>query len=255
MKRAIKISVWILFFAAISVLVGFISSEHQKTSCRGLDIAIDYREGTPLISVEEINKEIFSHFDSLQNKKLGDINTVEMERMVNDIDFVERAEVYSTLTGRLKVKVLQRNPLIRVMNSHNQNFYIDEKGYMMPVNLGFSSRKLVANGQIDAWYNDSTSVANETGTCLNDLFVLAGFIKKDEFLSAQIEQIYVTREQEYELVPKVGRHLIIFGDISNMEEKFSNLVTFYNEGLNKVGWDKYKTINLKYRNQVVCAKK
>ena len=34
------------------------------------------------------------------------------------------------------------------------------------------------------------------------------------------------------------------------------LKTFYTEGLNKTdGWNKYSTINIKYKNQVVCTKK
>jgi cell division protein FtsQ len=64
----------------------------------------------------------------------------------------------------------------------------------------------------------------------------------------------VNKNTEFELVPKVGRHIIVFGDIDNMEKKFDKLIVFYKEGLNKTGWDKYKIINLKYENQVVCSK-
>jgi len=58
-----------------------------------------------------------------------------------------------------------------------------------------------------------------------------------------------------ELIPKVGNHLIIFGDTSQMSQKFENLILFYRKGLTKVGWDKYNIINLKFKNQVVCSKK
>jgi len=29
---------------------------------------------------------------------------------------------------------------------------------------------------------------------------------------------------------------------------------FYTEGLNKVGWNKYSQISLKYNNQIICKK-
>jgi len=90
---------------------------------------------------------------------------------------------------------------------------------------------------------------------LIDLFKLSSFITQDQFLKAQIEQIYVTKTGEFELIPKVGRHLIIFGGIEDMENKFDKLLVFYHQGMNKTGWDKYKTINLKFENQVVCSKK
>ncbi|RLD54531.1 MAG: cell division protein FtsQ, partial [Bacteroidetes bacterium] len=84
---------------------------------------------------------------------------------------------------------------------------------------------------------------------------LAFYINDDEFLKAQIEQIYVTESKEFELIPKVGRQLILFGGIENMEKKFNNLIAFYKKGMKNNGWTKYKTINLKFENQVVCAKK
>ncbi|MBL0100570.1 MAG: hypothetical protein IPP49_11445 [Saprospiraceae bacterium] len=35
-----------------------------------------------------------------------------------------------------------------------------------------------------------------------------------------------------------------------MEAKFNKLKIFYRDGLPKLGWSRYKTLNLKYANQV-----
>ena len=40
-----------------------------------------------------------------------------------------------------------------------------------------------------------------------------------------------------------------------MQEKFNKLEIFYKEGLNYMGWEKYETIKLDYKGQVVCDKK
>ena len=56
------------------------------------------------------------------------------------------------------------------------------------------------------------------------------------------------------MVPKVGRHLILFGDMGDMESKFTKLKAFYAQGMKKAGWDKYSRINLKFKDQVVCEK-
>jgi len=40
-----------------------------------------------------------------------------------------------------------------------------------------------------------------------------------------------------------------------LEEKFENLKLFYSEGVKQTGWRKYKEINLKYKNQIVCVKR
>ena len=86
------------------------------------------------------------------------------------------------------------------------------------------------------------------------LYKLAKYIRSDKFLNATIEQIYVNNSNEFELIPKTGKHFIEFGDTNNMKKKFDNLIVFYKDGLKRVGWDKYKKVNLKYLNQVVCSK-
>lgn len=81
------------------------------------------------------------------------------------------------------------------------------------------------------------------------------FVQDDEFWSNQIQQIYVADNGEVELVPRVGEHTVLLGAPTRVEEKLARLKEFYTEGLNKVGWNKYSALNLKYDNQVICKKK
>ena len=90
---------------------------------------------------------------------------------------------------------------------------------------------------------------------IKDIYNLASYINKDDFWKAQFQQIYVNENFEFELIPIVGDFNIIFGDISNIEKKFEKLKLMYKTGFNNEGWNKYKTINLKYKNQIVCTKK
>jgi cell division protein FtsQ len=82
---------------------------------------------------------------------------------------------------------------------------------------------------------------------------LSQYIDKNDFLKAQIEQIYLNDEKEFELIPKIGNNTILFGDTEDMKEKFEKLIVFYRKGLNTIGWNKYKFINLKFKNQIVCS--
>jgi len=83
---------------------------------------------------------------------------------------------------------------------------------------------------------------------------LLNYINKSEFWKAQIEQVYVNSDREFELVPKVGNHTILFGDTTQTEGKFKKLEVFYREGLNTDGWNDYKTINVKFKNQIICKR-
>lgn len=256
MKRVLNITMWIAILAGLSVLVGFIESQHKKITCKQLMVTIDYNDADPLISAEELDVIVYEAFDSVVGKKLTDIHSEEIENFVNEIDFVESAEVYSTINGTMRIKVDQRNPILRVINSSNENYYIDRKGYVLPTRTGRSTRVLIASGSISDKYSDTIQASlPDQSQCLHELYILSNYIGQDPFLNAQIEQIYVTSDREYELIPKVGRHLIVFGDINDMEEKFDKLKVFYDQGMKKSGWRKYKKINLKYKDQVICEKK
>jgi cell division protein FtsQ len=67
-------------------------------------------------------------------------------------------------------------------------------------------------------------------------------------------QINVVKNSEVELVPRVGNHIVLLGGVDRYEQKLEKLNKFYTEGLGYDSWNKYKVINLKYENQVVCSK-
>lgn len=256
MTKILNISMWLIIIAGLAVLVGFIEKEHSKITCKGLQVEIDYGNAEILISEAYISKMVHDKFDTLVGKKISEINSVTIENYVNEIDFIESADVYTTLTGKMKIKMIQRNPIVRVMNKYDQSFYIGERGNLIPVNAGYSSRVPVASGNISTRYSDTLNLAlSTTDSELNDLYHLSTYIYNDVFLKAQIEQVYITQDHEFELVPKVGRHLILFGDISDMERKFDKLKIFYQKGIKRAGWDTYKSINLKFKDQVICEKK
>ena len=88
---------------------------------------------------------------------------------------------------------------------------------------------------------------------INKIFTdrINDFIRKDSLWDAQIAQLYVNKDHEIELIPRVGNHRILLGDADSLTAKFRNLRAFYKKALPQVGWDTYKLINIKYANQVV----
>jgi cell division protein FtsQ len=82
------------------------------------------------------------------------------------------------------------------------------------------------------------------------------YTSNNEFWNATVQQLYVNANGEIEFIPRIGNHTVILGDDQLLESKFNKLLLFYQEGMNKKGgWNQYSTINLKFKNQVVCTKK
>jgi cell division protein FtsQ len=72
--------------------------------------------------------------------------------------------------------------------------------------MQFTSRVLVANGNIFERYKNHDSVYSYIG---HQLYKIASYVDKHEFWKAQIEQIFVTRDNEFILIPKIGNHIIL----------------------------------------------
>jgi cell division protein FtsQ len=79
-------------------------------------------------------------------------------------------------------------------------------------------------------------------------------ILEDDFLKKEIIGIHKTQNEEFILSVRSGQYKIEFGSLEEMNIKFKKLKVFYNKTFVDKTIDQYKTINLKYHNQVVCAK-
>jgi cell division protein FtsQ len=84
---------------------------------------------------------------------------------------------------------------------------------------------------------------------------VAAYILKDPLWMAQIEQIDITPDRQLEMIPKLGDHIIRFGDATEPERKFHQLDVFYKQVSSSFGWNKYAIIDVQYNNQVVATKR
>jgi cell division protein FtsQ len=59
---------------------------------------------------------------------------------------------------------------------------------------------------------------------------------------------------EFEMIPVVGNHIIKLGNGQDIAQKFNRLFIFYKEVLSRTGFNKYKTIDVRYAGQVIGGK-
>ncbi len=123
---------------------------------------------------------------------------------------------------------------------------------------------------------------------IHNLIIFVNMIENDPFWSGEVTQIELTTEDDgrmkISLSVRSGRFRVHLGCIMpevhynpelrggdlplnrveqrefdkrvkvNVEMKLSRLRRFYDEALPRMGWDRYKAINLEFENQVVCTK-
>lgn len=265
MKIFKNILVWSLIIAYLAVAMSFVKERRDKILCHDIKVEILDSMNNGFITVTDI-EDFFHETDmNVIGSPVQSINTKELERKLKRYSSVKNAEVYVTLEGDIRVQIDQRNPILRVINKRGQSYYIDQEGTIMPLSSKYSSHVLIANGNIVEHYEVNRTrelycdrIAQEQwdkNHLMCDLYELSKFIYEDDFWRSQMEQVYVNDEQEFELIPRVGAHIITLGTIENYQKKFRNLRAFYLKGLNNVGWNEYEKINLKFDNQVICTKR
>ena len=229
----------------------------DSTICNALEVEIIGDDIEHIIDEEDIKKIVFKEYKDLLGSTFDSVDLSALEKKIESHPSVKNAEVFKKINGVLAVKLEQKIPIVRVMPLMGSNFYIDKEGSLMPVSNMGSARVPVVNGNIKYIYKGkSITVNNDTSITetLKDIYKIGKKISEDKFLKAQIEQIYVKSNGEYELIPKVGNHIVLLGDAYNYEKKLDYLKHFYINNLKKEGWRSYNYINLKYKNQIVCTK-
>ena len=252
MKKILNISIWIILILGLIVLLSFIGGEHSKIKCKNFLISIDYGDNKAdyFITSNEIRNFVYQITDTLKGQKIQEIDIEMIESEINKIPYVAKADVYLTIDGIVRVNIIQRKAIVKIIDKKGKSFYIDETAKFMSLNSMHSAHVLIANGNFIIENTDTLKQPSIT----YDIFCLAKYISNDEFFNAQISQIYVNQSGEIELIPRVGNQVIVFGNIDNMKNKFEKLFILYQKGFKDYGWDRFKTINLKYENQIVCTK-
>lgn len=240
--------------------LSFANKNQQKQKLTKPIIKIDFASENRFIDENDVLKEVVQSTNDT-SRLLNSLDVTQIEERLKNNFAIKDAQVYKTIDGKLEVLVLQNRPIVRVINKKGQSFYIDEDGFLMSTSTKYTSRLLVVSGEIHSTYNEFNSQNFNTmddsikyTTILDEIYELAKYIDGSEFWKAQIEQIYVNKEFELELIPKVGNHIIVFGKPNSIETKFKKLFVFYEKGLSKTGWNEYSKVDLSYKNQIVCTK-
>ncbi|WP_411275363.1 cell division protein FtsQ/DivIB [Daejeonella sp.] len=241
---------WIVCVSGLVVLMSFISIKKNAQKCTDMKVLLPGNNN--FIERDEVDRILLENNGSLVGRNLDEINIHKLENVLKANPFIEYAKVYADMNGIIHVDIRQRKPLIRIINMANVNFYIDENGFKIPMSDNYTAHVLVANGLIDEDF--SGKVDTLSSQLARDLFRTAQFIRRDTLWNDQVEQLFVSLKGDIEIVPRVGDHKIILGTADSLETKFRNLLVFYKKAIPKVGWDAYKTINLKYANQIIGEK-
>jgi cell division protein FtsQ len=246
--------IWTVVMAAIALL--FVASIQRKLSAEIEKVVVvikPIRGDNNLITGRDIGlffKQYLGY--SLESANVSDLDLRDLEEMLNGDERVKTSQIFVDGLDRLNIWVIQRQPIVRIMDDSRTSYYLDDQGKRLDVVPAAAVRVPVATGHIEL-YQEGILESNKESR-LREVFEVAKHIYNDKDLAPLIEQIDVEPSNEIVLIPKIGRHELTLGDAQDLNEKFSNLKIMYKEGLPREGWRKFSVLKLNFKGQIVAKR-
>ena len=219
----------------------FIPSQKEERVCQGVLINVN-DNNLEIISSDEIMDILKQNGLDPSGKNINGFYSYDIENFIDSISLIEKSQVYKSIKGYTIIDVDCRIPIVKVYDKENNIYHIDKNGCIIR-GIEKALYLPIANGCI----NDSIATS--------EVISIARTINKDEFWNSQIEQIYFDENGYVTMIPRVGNHIIEFGKAQDIKEKFDKLHTFYLNGMNKIGWNKYSKLNIEFGNKVICTQR
>jgi cell division protein FtsQ len=251
-KSIMLATLWIVLGGATVFLLGSGIRSKGMHPCKAVEINIHGVSNNFFVD----KKDIISAITIIESanpvgKATGSFNLKKLEAELEKNVWIQSAELFFDNNEVLKVVVQEREPIARVFSLTGTTFYIDHELTMLPLSDKFSARLPVFTG----FPSDKKILSKADSSLLGDIRTISLALQKDSFSMAMVEQVDITAQRMFEMIPKIGNQLIVFGDATDVEAKLQKLKLFYKEIMVKAGWNNYSVINVQYKNQVVAKRK
>lgn len=241
MKILIKI---ILLTGILGYLVfafANLSHDEDQRECIGTEIILEDSIAN-FVNRQFVEQLIVQSKCPIQGRNIKDIDIRTIEASIQNNPYIDSVACHYTSTNLLCIRVLPRRPVLHVISDNGEKYYMDINGNDMPTDV-FLQDLCLATGNISKDY------AKE------HLVQIADYVNTHAPWNKEIQQISVRTPKRIEIILSTGSHTVVLGEPTDIQGKLNRLQNFYEEGLNKVGWNKYSIIDLNYANQIVCTKK
>ena len=250
-KKVFAFLFWCIAGAGGIVLLVAAIRYRNNNICKGYRITIK-GPSTAFIDTKGINDLLTTAGAATgQSKPIVSFDLRHLESAMLKNIWIKDAQLFFDNNGVLQVRIVEREPAVRIFTREGNSFYADSSGIQLPLQAKLPARLPVFTG----YPSPNLRLHGEDSTLTKGILRLSEFIRRDSFWTAQIAQVEITSAKTFELEPEVGDHRITFGDGNDIAAKFHRLFLFYKEVLSQTGMDKYARIDVSYSGQVIGIKK
>jgi len=243
---------WSLVGIGTIVLLVAAIEKKDAEPCKGIYINIKGVNNIFFIDKKDVMDSVVSiEGRDPAGQPISSFNLRAIEGKLTNNIWIRNAQLFFDNNEMLQVNILESEPLARLFTASGNTFYIDSALNRLPLSDKFSARVPVFTG----FPSDRIILTAADSSLLRDIKTIGVAIQQDPFYMGLIDQVDITPQRTFEMIPKIGNNIIEFGDASDAEEKLHRLKLFYREVMLKAGMNYYSVIDVQYKGQVVAKRK
>ena len=237
----ISICILFLFFLWIKR-----NTDDDTTICTDITV-VSTMEGTMKKDVETVVKHTLKkEIAEIIGEPISNNILQILEKKTEEIPFITSAEVQKK-KEIIQISIRFLVPEARIISKTGISYYVSGEN-IFPFHAIPYDVPLITGNIIEPDFLEES----EWRTRFLDFIKT---IRTDEFLRAQIVQIYFEKKKNAILIPLVGYQHIILGNLTTFEENLRKLKQFYKEVPYKIDLNNIETIDVSFSGQVICKKR
>ena len=226
-------------FVLVIFLFSFTSKRNANRKLTK-SVVVFIGQNAPFLKPETVNKLLIENNREASSIQKVNLDLNKLEKSLNSHEMIEKSDVYVSIDGVLKAVVKQKTPIARIFDNEG-SFYIDYEGNRMPLSANFTARVPLVSGVINKKNNE-------------DLAELFRAIQDDSFLKKNIIGVEIMPDGSLKMHNRNFDYQIEFGKLTDVERKFKNYKAFFQKAVLDSSLYKYKKVDLRFTEQVVCTK-
>jgi cell division protein FtsQ len=252
-KKILSILLWVVTAAALVVLFVFARENYLTMPLKSIQLipATD----TGFVRKTALHDEIEQ---ICGNSKVGTVNMIAIQKVLESNAWIENGSSYIDLDGTLNVSFQEYEPWFRVFGKDGHSVYVTREGFVIPSSRTYTPYVLVTSGNFELRSDSATYQLTDTlesdRNLLNALHWCEA-IEGNDFVGHCIGQLYCNKRNQFELTVKGFDGRVVVGDTCDASDKLKRLEIFMKQRIDSPETKTLKSINLNYKNQIVCTKR
>ena len=249
MKKKIFKLIAILLIVSLGVGMALLRHSSRESyaimDCNRLEVS--FTDSLKFVSENDIRRFLDRNYGIYVGQKLDSVRLERIEEMLESRNVVLNSEAWVTADGTLHVSISQRAPILRFMDGQ-RGYYMDAEGFVFPLHKTYTAKVPVIEGNIP--------LMNELDDkWKNDMLEFHDFLMSNDNYAVMVEKMSINKDGDLVIETGRGDEKFIFGEIESLKEKFRKVERYYAYIVPNAADKKYKTVILKYKNQIVCREK